>query len=317
VVIHFTSLKQPSFVDHQRENLTSPSERSGLDGPVFPVPLFILHWNRPEECLRTVETFRAQNIELDLCVIDNHSEPEALRSLAGRLPAGVRLVKLSENKGWGGAFNVVMQQWLQSKGSALCFIAAHDAIPAAGCMELLVRAMEADPRIGIACPEYGTPEIPRFSNIRYYRTLPVAARPQGTSEAIDMPYGTLIGFRKDCIRAIGLFDERYFAYGDEHEIGLRARQGNWLVSVVWGAVVQNPGTWTASRTRSYLFARNSLLLVKTYAGWGWAALRLLLMLPNTLRMLIMPPDPEYAFCAGARMLAIRDFLLGRYGPPPK
>jgi N-acetylglucosaminyl-diphospho-decaprenol L-rhamnosyltransferase len=297
--------------------LTSPSGCSDRKGPAYAVPLFILHWNRPEECLRTLEAFRAQNVELDVCVIDNHSEPEALRSLEDRLPAGVRLVKLSENKGWGGAFNVVMRQWLTNGGSEFCFIAAHDAIPAEGCMELLVRGMTADSRIGIACPEYGTPEIPRFSNIRYYRTLPVEARPQGTSEAIDMPYGTLIGFRKDCIRAIGLFDERYFAYGDEHEIGLRARQRNWLVSVVWGAVVQNPGTWTASRTRSYLFARNSLLLVKTYAGWGWAAARLLLMLPNTLRMLIIPPNREYAFCAGARMLAIRDFLLGRYGPPPK
>jgi len=114
-----------------------------------------------------------------------------------------------------------------------------------------------------------------------------------------------------------LFDERYFAYGDEHEIGLRARRQNWKVSVVWGAVVLNPGTWTASRTRSYLFARNSLLLIRTYAGWGWAALRVLLMLPNTLRMLVMPPQREYAFSATARMLAIRDFLLGRYGPPPK
>jgi hypothetical protein len=87
--------------------------------------------------------------------------------------------------------------------------------------------------------------------------------------------------------------------------------------VVWGAVVLNPGTWTASRTRSYLFARNSLLLVRTYAGWGWAALRLLLMLPNTIRMLIFPPDREYAFCASARMLAIRDLLLDRYGHSPK
>jgi N-acetylglucosaminyl-diphospho-decaprenol L-rhamnosyltransferase len=284
---------------------------------VILAPLFVLHWNRPEECLRTVEAFRSQGASVCVHVIDNHSEPESLRSLEERLPADVNLIRLSENKGWGGAFNMVLKEWLNAGPGEFCFVAAHDALPREDCLDLLLQAMTRDPRMGIACPEYGVSEVPRFSNLRYYLTQGVEPRPRGTAEAVDIPYGTLLMFRKDCLREIGLFDERYFAYGDEHEIGLRARRHNWIVSVVWGAVVLNTGTWTASRTRSYLFARNSLLLVKTYAGRGWAALRLLLMLPNTLRMLIRPPESEYAFCAGARMLAIRDFLLGRYGPPPQ
>jgi N-acetylglucosaminyl-diphospho-decaprenol L-rhamnosyltransferase len=297
--------------------LPRAAELSVHDQPAGLAPLFILHWNRPEECLRTVEAFRAHGSPVSLRVVDNHSEPEALHALEQRLPAGVDLIRLDENKGWGRAFNCVLEQWLAEEQSEFCFIAAHDALPDEGCLELLAQAMTEDPRIGIACPEYGVSEIPQFSRLRYYRTLPVTPRPSGTAEEVDLPYGTLLAFRRGCLEDIGLFDERYFAYGDEHEIGLRARRHNWKVSVVWGAVVRNPGTWTASRTRSYLFARNSLLLVKTYAGWGWAALRLLLMLPNTLRMLIVPPDREYAFCAGARILAIRDFLRGHYGPPPQ
>ena len=280
------------------------------------VPLFILHWNRPEECLRTVQEFRKQSVPLDIHVIDNASEPAALRVLESRLPSGCRLVEMQENKGWGGAFNVVLQEWLSGSGNEFCLIAAHDAVPGEGCIELLLDGMK-DSRIGIACPEYGVPEVPHFSNLRYFRTSAVEARPRGTTEEIDIPHGTLMIFRKQCLRDIGLFDERYFAYGDEHELGLRARRHNWKVIVVWGAVVENLGTWTASHTRSYLFARNSLLLIRTYAGWRWAAVRLLLMLPNTIRMLVVPPNREYAFSAGARILAIRDFLLGRYGPPPK
>jgi len=293
------------------------SDRADSRMAAAPSPLFVLHWNRPEECLRTVEAFRTQGAAVSLSVVDNHSHPQALRSLTDRLPPDVNVIRLDENKGWGGAFNTVIQRWLSSGDSEFCFIAAHDAIPGEDCLELLRQAMLNDPRVGIACPEYGVSEVPRFSKLRYYRTTPVEPRPRGTAEGVEIPYGTLMMFRRECLREIGLFDERYFAYGDEHEIGLRARKHNWQVDVVWGAVVLNPGTWTASRTRSYLFARNSLLLVKTYAGWGWAALRLLLMLPNTLRMLILPPNREYAFCAGARMLAIRDFLLSRYGPPPE
>ena len=280
------------------------------------VPLFILHLNRPEECLRTVKAFRAQGVPLKILVIDNHSEPEALRSLTACLPPDVQLMTLGENKGWGGAFNLVLREWLATQRSDFCFVSAHDAIPSEGCIELVLRAMMKDHRIGIACPEYGTSEIPHFSKLRYCRSAPVALRPCGRSEPIEMLHGTVIAFRRKCLLEIGLFDERYFAYGDEHDIGLRAREKNWLVCIVWGAIVENSGTWTASRTRSYLFARNSLLLIKTHAGKGWAALRLLCMLPNTLRMLVFPRDEGYAFSATARLLAIRDFLLGRYGPPP-
>jgi N-acetylglucosaminyl-diphospho-decaprenol L-rhamnosyltransferase len=293
------------------------SAANDLARPVsYHVPLFILHWNRPEECLRTVNAFRAQGVPLKIQVIDNDSEPEALRSLRVSLPPDVQIITLGENKGWGRAFNLVLQEWLATQGSDFCFISAHDAIPSEGCMELVLRAMMEDHRIGIACPEYGISEIPHFSKLRYSRSAPVAVRPCGRSEPIEMLHGTVIAFRRECLLEIGLFDERYFAYGDEHDIGLRAQEKNWLVCVIWGAVVENPGTWTASRTRSYLFARNSLLLIKMHGGMGWAAVRLLLMLPNTLRMLVFPPDNGYAFSAGARLLAIRDFLLGRYGPPP-
>jgi GT2 family glycosyltransferase len=264
-----------------------------------------------------VQSFRAQEAPVRLHVVDNASELSAFLSLEKGRPSDVQLIRLNENRGWGGAFNTVMQEWLKSGESEFCFIAAHDALPQKGCLALLLRAMMRDTRIGIACPEYGVPEVPRFSRLRYCRTERVEARPMGVAEGVDVPHGTLMLFRKGCLQEIGLFDERYFAYGDEHEIGLRARRHNWHVSIVWGAVVVNPGTWTSSRTRSYLFARNSLLLVQTYAGWGWAVLRLLLMVPNTLRMLVKPPHREYAYSGRARMLAIRDFLLGRYGPPPK
>ena len=161
-----------------------------------------------------------------------------------------------------------------------------------------------------------SPEIFRFSRLLYFRAMPVKPRERGVSEPVDIPNGTpIIALRRQCLLDIGLFDERYFVYGDELELGLRARRRNWLVCVIWGAIVGNPGTGSSGRVRSYLFARNSLLLVRTQAGWKWATLRLLLMLTNTLRIVAIPRsgDPSDV---GARLSGIRDFLLGRFGPPP-
>ena len=108
----------------------------------------------------------------------------------------------------------------------------------------------------------------------------------------------------ECLRQIGLFDERYFAYGDEHELGLRARRHGWKVVMVWGAIVTNLGTWTESPLRSYLFARNSLLLVRDYAGRWQALLRALLILLNTFRLMIRSPGKTFAFSARARFRAV-------------
>ena len=114
-------------------------------------------------------------------------------------------------------------------------------------------------------------------------------------------------FKRQFLEEVGLFDERYFAYGDEIEIGLRARRYGWQVVVVWGARVVNPGTWTPSGTLGYLATRNSLLLAHTYGGWLRAALRAAFMIPNTLRLWVTPSAQGSAFSPSARMAAIRDF----------
>jgi GT2 family glycosyltransferase len=78
--------------------------------------------------------------------------------------------------------------------------------------------------------------------------------------------------RRQCLDEIGLFDQRYFAYGDEHDLGARAVRHGWKVVLVWGSIVTNPATRTENSWRSYLFARNSLFLVHAYFGRAAATL---------------------------------------------
>lgn len=281
------------------------------------IPIYVLHWNRPSECLSTVRALRDQKLPLEIRVVDNASSSEAFKCLAEQLPPEVAVIRMDENRGWGGAFNSVLQHWLDREDCEYCFISAHDAMPEAKSLEMLLTSMENDPGLGIVCPEYGEDVVPRFSRLHYVRITPVERRIRGRVEAVDIPNGTLMLFRRECLQQIGLFDERYFAYGDEHEIGLRARRNGWKVGLVWGSIVRNPGTWTLSTTRSYLFARNSLLLVRTYGGVWAAFLRLLLMIPNTLRMWLVRPQNGFAFSARARFAGMRDFLANRYGPPPQ
>jgi N-acetylglucosaminyl-diphospho-decaprenol L-rhamnosyltransferase len=279
------------------------------------VDLFVVHWNQPAACVATVNALAAQEIRLRVTVIDNDSAADAYARLQAELDPSVTIVRLDDNKGWGGALNVILRRWLRSDVNPYCLISAHDAMPAPECLRLLVAAADADPRVGIACPQYPDPFVARLS--RWRGVYPKAATPQakGTAQRVDVPHGTLMLVRRQCLEEIGLFDQRYFAYGDEHDLGARAVRHGWKVVLVWGSIVTNPGTWTESSWRSYLFARNSLFLVRAYFGRAAATLRAILILANTLRLLTFRREDEFAFSARARWKAVRDYFNGCTGRP--
>ncbi|MFM6909090.1 MAG: hypothetical protein ACKPKW_08130, partial [Dolichospermum sp.] len=231
----------------------------------------------------------------------------------------VKLIKLEENNGWGGAFNVVLAQWLTAESILpYCFVSAHDALPQDNCLKMLVDSMKNDHKLGIVCPEYGDGFLPKFSPLRCSYFIPINPKLPGTVEDIEIPHGTLTLYRKNCLAEIGLFDTRYFAYGDEYDLGLRARRYHWKVGMVWGAVVINPGSWTPSPLKHYLISRNSLLLAQVHGSWIQSLLRAFFMFFNSLKSLLFPTSfstdrSSIKPIFWARLKAIRDFLLGRYG----
>ena len=282
-----------------------------------PHSVFIIHWNRPAECLSTIAAFQGQGVPVAIHVVDNSSNPECLEALRKGLPEGVALVELPANKGWGGGLNVLLKEWLAATGPEYCFVSAHDALLKPGCLRLLVAAMDQDKTLGIACPQYDTPEVAKFSPVRGITFIRMESRNTGEVTTVEIPHGTLQIFRRQCLEQTGLLDERYFAYGDEAEIGLRARKKGWRVGLVWGAIVINPGTWTSSPVVGYLSARSSLLMARVYGGVLKALARAALMFANTIRLAFSPSEWNTMSSPRARLLAIRDFLLGRYGPPPR
>ncbi len=281
-----------------------------------PARLIIVHWNRPLQCAATIAAFREQAADLSILVLDNHSATGALEELRAALNDPVEIVRLPQNKGWGPALNIALRRWLKEEASAYCVISAHDAIPAPGCVTRLLDVMKGDGKIGIACPEYPDGSVARLSPLRGVAQEFAPRLRDGEVCEIDVPHGTLMIVRRECLLEIGLFDERYFAYGDEHELGARARRRGWKIALAGGAVVENPQTSTASEMRSYLFTRNSLLLVHDYFGRFAAWSRAVLLVCNTIRLLARPRADEFAFSPRARWRGLRDYFAGRFGAPP-
>jgi N-acetylglucosaminyl-diphospho-decaprenol L-rhamnosyltransferase len=279
--------------------------------------VFILHWNRPEECLATIAVFQKQNVPLSICVIDNASRRETLDLLRSRLPAEVELLLLDQNRGWGGGHNVGLKRWLEVETSEFCIVSAHDSLPEPECFTMLLKAMRDDPKLGMVCPQYQTNEVGVFSPIRGPRIIMGTPGASGTVLHMDFIHGTLMLYRRDCLKQTGLFDERYFAYGDEYDLALRAGRYGWKVGLVWGSIVINPGSWVGQPVLTYLSTRGTMLLARDYGGRVAAAIRAVLVILNSIRFAFMPAKKRHFLChPKARIAAVRDFYLGRFGAPP-
>lgn len=163
----------------------------------------------------------------------------------------------------------------------------------------------------------------RLNRAKYYGSFPKLAVSEClrlarvTIEEVEYCHGTLAIFRRQCLQEIGLFDEGYFAYGDETEIGLRARRKKWKVGLVWGAILVNPGSWTGNAVVAYLATRNSLRMVRSLDGiWGMN-LRLGVVLTTILRDWARRVPFDTNASPPAKWLAVKDYFRGRTGGPPQ
>lgn len=275
--------------------------------------IVIVHRDQPERCVRTARAFLDQNVPVRLLVVDNGSRAAARRHVASELPE-VELVALGANTGFGPGANTGLRRFLEEGTGEWVAVAPHDVLPEPGCLPKLLDAVRRRPRAGLASAEFGDTSTPVVDP--YFGGIMLPGRPEPGWQDAGFPHGSLMLARRACLDDIGLFDERYFAYCEEADLGVRAREAGWEVGIVRGAVVRNTSLSSSVATVEYLQLRNSLLLVRSHFGRYRTVIRLLMAFGNTARHLAVPWRRPPVFDARARVRAVADFLHGRFGPPP-
>src|SRR5207248_1975913 len=122
----------------------------------------------------------------------------------------------------------------------------------------------------------------------YFGGILFAAERDTDCDDAGHPLGTLMLAGRRCLQGVGLFDERYFAYCEEADLGERARRAGWEVGLVWDAIVHNPHMSGGSAAVEYLQLRNSLLLVRDHFGRYPAFIRLTMAVGDTAMRALLP-----------------------------
>lgn len=307
--------------------------RTGEDAAATPkVGVAVLCFQDARRTLECVHSVAADGYpNLDVLVVDNGSLAEQRRLLAegieGRVDAGLML--LERNLGYAGANNVAMRE-LFARGCEHVLLLNGDTIVARGSVAALVEAARADRTAGPLGPRVsdGRPgQRPTSLGERYRAALlwvprslvRVRARRQRPYRVSGVT-GCAMLVPRALFERVGGFDESLFAYYEEVDLCLRAREAGFRPTVAPSADVGHAGArgFAAGMTplAAYLKARNLHVvglrrnagLARVVFALGYQALVAASALAYLLR--------DRADVASALVRGMRAGLRGEGGPPP-
>jgi N-acetylglucosaminyl-diphospho-decaprenol L-rhamnosyltransferase len=238
------------------------------------LPVYVIHWNAPEMLERSLASLvLSEGVDVEITVIDCASEDEALRRASKRAPAQVRIERLERNIGFAGAANHAIALAMEKEAPVMA-IAAHDIIVRPETLAVLKRCLDADPTIGIVGPmlmseDWSTAKPTRglwFGSGGLDRVLDPGWREHDRFLETDWVTGALLLLRRTCVDEVGGFWTELFAYCEDVDFCLRARDAGWRVGVWTTAFAREPGTTVASTRHVYLITRNALVLTRRRDG---------------------------------------------------
>ncbi len=212
------------------------------------------------ECLSALgrQTFR----QFEAVVVDNSGVDRVPKT---NLPDFVRVLASPRNLGYGGAINFACRD------SRSEFVAAlnDDAIVDPGWLAALVAAADSQPRAGMwaSCVRLSDGELDSAGMLLYGDGSSKQRghrRPPGEFAAaaeVLMPSGSAALYRRAMLEQVGGFDEDFFLYCEDTDLGLRAQWAGWQCGYVPGARVEHRYSQSAGRVsplKAYYVERNRL-----------------------------------------------------------
>lgn len=234
------------------------------------VSVIIVNWNGGDylkKCIDSLETQTFRNFELIL--VDNGSTDNSAIDIKQHYNGFVNLIRNKNNMGFCGGNNAGIRQ---AKGEFIALL-NMDATVEPDWLKMLVQSAERNPGAGMwACKVVLNSNSSRFDSAGGLMFYPDGVcRNRGwqekdigqyeREEETLAPHGCAAMYRREMLEEIGLFDDNYFAYLEDLDLGLRGQFAGWKCIYVPKAVVHHERSVALgnhSKTKAFLVERNRI-----------------------------------------------------------
>jgi len=200
--------------------------------------------------------------DFEVVVVDNSGR----RSVQPR--GRVRVISNDRNVGFGAAVN----QAFRESNAPFLAVLNDDAIAHPRWLEALLAAVEERPDVGLCASQVRMAGDGRLDSAGMLLCRDGSSKQRGHLESPEsyarpqetlLPSGAAAFYRREMLDEIGLFDESFFLYCEDTDLGLRARWAAWECLYVPGAVVEHRYSHSAGKAsalKAYYVERNRLYL---------------------------------------------------------
>ena len=255
--------------------------------------VIVLNWNGNNylrDCLRTLfaQTYR----DMRVLVVDNASPDESWRIVQDEFPEAA-LLRMPENLHFARGMNAGFERSLEDPAAEYLVALNNDVRVDPEWLASLVAAVDG-PRVGMVASKMLFMDRPRVLNSTGLSPArDGSGMDRGWNVADDGGYDAQLDvfaasggaalYRRELLAEVGLYDGDFVAYGEDLDLGWRARLAGWTARFAPRAVVYHKYSasfGTRSEWKTYLGERNRIwTLIQNYPwrfvpeGHAWNNLR--------------------------------------------
>ncbi|TJZ77288.1 glycosyltransferase family 2 protein [Chitiniphilus eburneus] len=223
---------------------------------VLPVTVIIVNWNAGELLERCIEKLNCQTkLPQRIVVVDNASSDASLAFLKEQL--NIELIRLDSNTGFAHANNIALSTVITEYVALL----NPDAFPEPAWLEALIDCARRHPEAAsvgslqlMDCMPLradGTGDCYHISGMMWRRNFNQPIEPAKEQEGqIFAPCAAAALYRMDALRCTGFFEERFFCYCEDVDLGFRLRLAGFNAYYAPKAIVTHIGSATSGGRHS-------------------------------------------------------------------
>jgi len=239
------------------------------------ISVVIVNWNGKHLLGECLDSLCAQHVDrVEIILVDNGSQDGSAEYVRERYP-DVRVVSLPKNLGFAGGNNAGIRV---ASGKYIALLNNDTKADPEWIPSLLREAESSHPNVGMWASKilsYEKPDI--IDNVGLLMYPDGLGRGKGRLEKDGgqydqagesfFPSGCAGLYRRVMLDEVGLFDEEFFAYADDVDLGLRARLAGWQCIYVPSAKVYHKYSASSSAHspfKAFLVERNRIWVLLKY-----------------------------------------------------